>query len=179
MHMLSRKDLNPAELETVRASRSTTTVTTTNGEVQTKEEATAYVHDLELFVTVQILDDTPAVLLLGKLCEERGYSYEWASGKKSTADPKWENTSVQYGKFRAECCPRIGGRCQHQGTHPQTLLKIQIRNVLPKWYRGSAVIVLTSQKTEIAKSARAPRLQGLLAGSALAMQYLGPTISVP
>ena len=54
-----------------------------NGEVQTSEEVQVYVRDLELFVTVQILDDTPAVLLLGKLCEEDdGYTSEWASGQK-------------------------------------------------------------------------------------------------
>ena len=40
MHMVSKKDLNSAELETRRTSRSPTTVTTANGEVQTREEAT-------------------------------------------------------------------------------------------------------------------------------------------
>ena len=52
MHMLSRKDLISAELETVRVSKSPTTVVAANGEVQTKEEATAYVKELDLFVTV-------------------------------------------------------------------------------------------------------------------------------
>ena len=41
-----------------------------------------YVYDLDLFVTVQILDDTPAVPSLGKLCEEYGYTYKWANGQK-------------------------------------------------------------------------------------------------
>ena len=36
--------------------------------------AQVYVHDLDLFVTVQIVADTLAVLSLGKLCEEHGYS---------------------------------------------------------------------------------------------------------
>ena len=54
---------------------------TANGEVQTNVEAQD-VHDLDLFVTVQILEDTAAVLSLGKLCEEHGYTYEWASGQK-------------------------------------------------------------------------------------------------
>ena len=44
------------------------------GKVQTNEEAQVYVHDLGLFVTVQLLEDPPAVLSLGKLCEEHGYS---------------------------------------------------------------------------------------------------------
>ena len=38
MHMISQKDLNSAELETVTTSRSPTTVITANGEVQTHEE---------------------------------------------------------------------------------------------------------------------------------------------
>ena len=41
-----------------------------------------FVHDLNLFVTVQLLNETPAVLSLGKLCEDHGYSYEWVSGQK-------------------------------------------------------------------------------------------------
>ena len=31
---------------------------------------------------VKLLEDTPAVLSLGKLCEEHGYFYEWTSGQK-------------------------------------------------------------------------------------------------
>ena len=34
---------------------------TENGEVQTSEEAQVHVHDLDLFVTVQLLDETPAI----------------------------------------------------------------------------------------------------------------------
>ena len=40
---------------------------TANGEVQTNEEAQVYVHDLDLFVTLQLLKETRAVLSLGKL----------------------------------------------------------------------------------------------------------------
>ena len=90
MHMISNKDLNSAELETVTASRSPTTVFTANGEVQT--------HDI--FLTVKVLEDTPAVLSLGKLCGEHGYSYEWINGQK-THHFKWFSNTVQYGKFRS------------------------------------------------------------------------------
>ena len=62
MQMVSRKDFNSAELESVRVSRSPTTVITTNGEVLTKEEATVYVREFDLFVTVMLLEDTLAVL---------------------------------------------------------------------------------------------------------------------
>ena len=49
IHMVSRKDLNSAEMETVRISKNPTTVVTANGEVLTKEEATVYVRELDLF----------------------------------------------------------------------------------------------------------------------------------
>ena len=82
MHILSKKDLSSEELVTLRRSRTSTTVVTANGEVQTNEEAQVYVYDTDLFVTVQPLEDTLAVLSLGKLCEEHRYTYEWASGQK-------------------------------------------------------------------------------------------------
>ena len=46
------------------------------GKFKTNEEAQVFVHDLGLFVTVQLLEETPAVLALGKLCKEHGYSYD-------------------------------------------------------------------------------------------------------
>ena len=82
MHMISRKDLNSAELETVRISSYPSSVITANGEVQSHEEATIYVKELGMFLTMKILEDTPAVSSLGKLCEDQGYSYEWINGQK-------------------------------------------------------------------------------------------------
>ena len=38
MHMVSKRDLNSAELETMRTSKNPTTVMTANGEVQTREK---------------------------------------------------------------------------------------------------------------------------------------------
>ena len=49
--------------------------------MQTNEEAQVYVHDLDMFVTVQLLEETPAVLSLGKFCEDHGCSYEWKNGE--------------------------------------------------------------------------------------------------
>ena len=82
MHMVSKKDLDSAELEITRMTRNPTPVMMANGEVQTREEATVYVKELDLFVTVKLLEDTPAVLTLGKLCGDHGYSYHWTSGHK-------------------------------------------------------------------------------------------------
>ena len=56
---------------TVRRSRNPTEVLTANGKVHTHEEAQVFVDDLNQFVTVQLLEETPAVLSLGKLCRRR------------------------------------------------------------------------------------------------------------
>ena len=58
-------------------SRSPTTVITVNGEVQTQEEVIVYVKELDIFLPMKALEDTPAVLSLGKLCDEHGYFIEW------------------------------------------------------------------------------------------------------
>ena len=82
VHMISKKDLNAAEMDTLTKSCSPTIVITANGEVQTHEEATVYVKELDIFLTMKVLENTPAVLSLGKLCDENGYSYEWINGQK-------------------------------------------------------------------------------------------------
>ena len=82
MHRISKKDLSDAEMETLTKSCSATIVITANGEVQTREEATVYVKELDIFLTMKVLENTPAVLSLGKLCDENGYSYEWIHGQK-------------------------------------------------------------------------------------------------
>ena len=61
---------------------SPTIVITANGEVQTCEEAIVHVKELGIFLTMKVLDNTPAVLLLGKLCDENRYSYEQINGQK-------------------------------------------------------------------------------------------------
>ena len=82
MHMISKKDLSNAEMDTLTKSCSPTIVLTANGEVQTHEEAIVYVEELDIFLTMRVLENTPAVLSLGKLCDENGYSYEWINGQK-------------------------------------------------------------------------------------------------
>ena len=90
MRVVSKRDLDSAELETMRTSRSPTTVMTANGEVQTREEAAENVKELDIFFTVMLLEESPAVLSLGKLCEDHGYTYHWTSGHKTTSLPKWQ-----------------------------------------------------------------------------------------
>ena len=76
------------------------------GEVHTNEEEQVFVHDQNLFVTVQLLEETPAVLSLGKHWEDHGYSYEWVSGQKPRLT-KEEKTIVQNGQLRTSCCSKV------------------------------------------------------------------------
>ena len=104
MHMLSKKDLSSDEMNTLWRSVTPTTVMSAYGEVQTNEEAQVYVQDLDLFVTVQILEETPAVLSLGKLCSEHGCSYEWKKRRNSTFDQRWEDNYLHTGQLSTSRC---------------------------------------------------------------------------
>ena len=88
--------------ENWRLCRSTnpTTVVTANGEVQTDEAAQVYVHDLDLFGTVRILDHTLAVLSHRKPCEDNGFTYDWASGQKPRLTKEGKDFFLQHWKFR-------------------------------------------------------------------------------
>ena len=68
MHMISKKDLSDAEMDTLTKSCSPTIVITANGEVQTHEEATVYVKELDIFLTMKVLEDTK----YGKFSTNRG-----------------------------------------------------------------------------------------------------------
>ena len=103
VHMVSKRDVNSAVLETMRTSRSPTTVMTANGEVQTREEATVFVKELDLFVTVMLLEETPAVLSLGKLCEDHGYTYHWTSGQKPHLIRNGKKNCLQYNQLCTVC----------------------------------------------------------------------------
>ena len=72
---------------------------TANGEVQTREEATVHVKELYLFVTVMLLEETPAVLSLGKLCEDDGYTNHWTSGQKPHLTKKGKRINCKIANY--------------------------------------------------------------------------------
>ena len=74
--MISKKDLSDAEMDTLTKSCSPTIVITANGEVQTHEKAMVYVQQLDIFLKMKVLENTPAVSSVGKRCDANGYSYE-------------------------------------------------------------------------------------------------------
>ena len=69
-------------MDTLTKSCSPTIVITAMREVQTHEEGTVYVKELDIFLTMKVLENTPEVLSLGMLCDENGYSYEWINSQK-------------------------------------------------------------------------------------------------
>ena len=58
MHMISIRDLSEAEMDTLTKSCSPTIVITANGEVQTREDAIVYVKELDMFLTMKVLENT-------------------------------------------------------------------------------------------------------------------------
>ena len=125
MHTLSKKDLSLGELDTFKRSRTSITVVTANGEVQTNEEAQVYVHDLHIFVPVQLLEDTPAVLSLGKLCKEHGHTHEWPNG----SEPRLTKNGNQ-----TFCRTRTSSHWSihdHHRVQPQLLSRHRLRKICP------------------------------------------------
>ena len=62
--------LTSGEKKAIRRSKELTVTMTAVGEAESTEEITAHGNDLDVFVTVMQLDDSPAALSLGLLCEE-------------------------------------------------------------------------------------------------------------
>ena len=71
--MLSKGDLSSDLMDALRRSKKLHERLTATSEVQINEEAQVFAHDLDLFATVQLLDETLAVLSLHQLCSKRGY----------------------------------------------------------------------------------------------------------
>ena len=103
---LARGTLNAVELEAVRKYSNPTKVITVSEEVQTNEDTTKYVKDVDRFVTIQLLKDKPSVLSIGKLFEDHGYSYEWTGWSKTTLKNA-ERSTMQCGELRDRSCPRF------------------------------------------------------------------------
>ena len=51
------------------------------------------------------LEETPAVLSLGRLCEDHGYTYHWTSGQKTHLTKKRQDNFLQQIELRTIRCP--------------------------------------------------------------------------
>ena len=68
--------------------------------MQTHEEATVYVKELDIFSTRKVLENTPAVLSPVKLCDENGFSFWVDQRSKTTCRLKRDSNTVQNGNLR-------------------------------------------------------------------------------
>ena len=79
----AKKDFSSEELWTViKVQNPNSSVDCKRRCVHCTREEQVFVHELNQFVTVQLLEETPAVLSPGKLCKDHGFSYEWVSDQK-------------------------------------------------------------------------------------------------
>ena len=58
-----------------------------------------FVHDLNQFVTVQLLEETPAVLSQGTLCKYHEYSYECVRGQEPQLTPNGKSIICKTDNF--------------------------------------------------------------------------------
>ena len=77
---------------------------TANGSVDTTEEVTFFLKEMDMFVPVQLLEDTPVVLSLGKLFEENGI-HTSGTKVKTPILSKITTCTLQMRQFRAHRRP--------------------------------------------------------------------------
>ena len=123
MHMISKKDLSDAEMDTSTKSCIPTIIITANGEVHTHEEAIVYVKELDIFLTMKVLENTQAVLSLGKLCDENEYSYEWINGQKPHLIKDWIRIICNTENFVPNVVPVLSSSSSGSSSTSKTPLK--------------------------------------------------------
>ena len=100
-HMVSKKDPNSAELETMRTSRSSTTVMTANGEVQTRD-ATVYVKEWTYSWRFCFLKKLPQFVLSGNSARIMFFP-PLDQRSKTTTHQKRQETYLQYIQLCSIC----------------------------------------------------------------------------
>ena len=79
-HQMSSMDLTMAAKKNQRILATPLELNTANGEISVEWEAKIRVKEIgNELVTVLLLNDTPAVLSLGRLCDTNGFTFHWSS----------------------------------------------------------------------------------------------------
>ena len=81
---------------------------------------------------MKVLENTPAVLSLGKLCDEHGYSYEWINGQKSHFINNGVRIQCNAEKFVPIVVPGLSASCSSSlpSSTSMTLSKQEIDHLL-------------------------------------------------
>ena len=113
--------------------------------VKISEDAQVFVHDFDQFVAVRLLDETPAILLLEKLCSKHGYLFEWKNGETPRLARKWRVNYLYNGQLRTSCRTRtvIQRRCflYENGVTQQKLNEFSLQHDQGSRTVGSVAIV--------------------------------------
>ena len=136
-------------MDTLTKPCSPTIVITANGEVQTHGEATVYVKELGIFLTLKVLEDTTAVLSLGKLCDANGYSNEWINGQKPHLIKNGIRTQCNTENFVLIVVPGLSTRSS-SSSHPSTSMTLSRQESHHSTYTSSS----SSSPTTTASSDR-------------------------
>ena len=105
MHVVSKKDLNSPDLETMRISRIPTTVMTASGEVQTREEATekcqriGFNRDSKASRRYTRSSHTRKTLRRSRIFLRVD---QWS---ETTTHQRWQTNTMQHGELRTNGCP--------------------------------------------------------------------------
>ena len=120
MDMVSKHGLIHEEKRTVRKLKESCPMFTAGGSITATEEATVYVRDLDMFMTVKLLEASLAVLSLGQSWEEHWYSCE---GKETQS-----HTSTKDGRIT---------ECELENLVPKSRTWSHCRRKSPKRFRSS------------------------------------------
>ena len=99
VEMVSKHGLIHEEKRTVRKLKESCTMFTASGSITATEEATVYVRDLDMFMTVKLLEASPAVLSLGQFWEEHWYSFEGKEAQSHTSTKDGRITECELENF--------------------------------------------------------------------------------
>ena len=87
--MMRKNELTSGEKDT-RRSKETTAITTANGKAESTEEATVYINDLDVFVTMMLLEDSKQCYLFVFITRRNGLLFRMEKGESPSL--------IRYGK---------------------------------------------------------------------------------
>ena len=83
LHMIGKYSLKAEEKKSIRPTPYTHYIQTANGIIEVNKECRIYTSKLDLWIWAKLAgEDSPAVLSLGRICYDLGYSYVWSAGEQ-------------------------------------------------------------------------------------------------
>ena len=83
-HLIGFDKLTPKEKGSIRSIAEPQRLQSANGIVTVDKEVHIFVPALNMSVWAQLMDDCPAILSMGNLCSQQGWTYEWKNGQSPT-----------------------------------------------------------------------------------------------